>query len=151
MRLSLEIIKERLGSVVKYHRFGLSAAHMNLTRPIFYSGEAILNTDTLYISTAASLPAKMTFMPGSSLVCIDVPPGCYHNETLNLLVVNKFEDILLLGNKIHAIYNTFDSWEFNLQQSNPHEDSTKLSNVIYKNASKNGPKNVLRPVFDETR
>jgi len=137
MRLSLELIKERLGSIVKYHRFGLSAAHMNLPRPIFYSGEAILNSNTLYISIAASLPAKMMFMPGSSLVCIDVPPNCYHNETLNLLVVDKFEDILLLGNKIHDIYNTFDSWEFNLQQSTPERNDIQylleISDPIFEN------------------
>lgn len=137
MKLSLELIKEKLVSSVHYHRFRPSAAQMNLPRPVFYSGEATLNSNTLYISTAANLPAAMTFKPDSALICIGTPPACYYNDMLNLLIVEEGEDIFQLGNKIHAIYTAFDSWEFDLQQSIPERKDIQylleISDPIFEN------------------
>lgn len=117
MKLSLSIIKERLGLVVKDFNIGKSGFLLNLPRPVFYSGEELLNSDTLYISTAERLPSDVRFMENSALICISDPPKNYFNDHLNLLVIAGSEDIFNLSNTIHNIYDFFESWDLNLRKS----------------------------------
>lgn len=115
MNLSLSIIKEKLGSIVTDFNVENSCTLLHLPRPVFYSGESILNSDTLYMSTAELLPASITFMKGSALICISTPPMEYYNNQLDLLVIDDNENIFSLCNDIHNIYNFFESWDLDLQ------------------------------------
>ncbi|MFZ7121374.1 MAG: PucR family transcriptional regulator [Eubacteriaceae bacterium] len=90
---------------------------MNLPRPVFYSDETVLNSHTLYISTAEKLPSSIMFMEGSALICISTPSKHYFNDHLNLLVIDDSQDIFNLSNMIHNIYDSYESWYLNLQQS----------------------------------
>ncbi|MEW8986798.1 MAG: hypothetical protein AB2401_07330, partial [Bacillus sp. (in: firmicutes)] len=66
MKLSVSILKERLGPLVKDYNIGKNAYSLYLRRPVFYSGENIMNSDTLYISTAEKLPLDIIFMEDTS-------------------------------------------------------------------------------------
>lgn len=137
MKLSLSIIKEQLGNITKHCNFSNYSCVLHLPRPLFYSGEAILHSDTLYISSTTSLPREITCLAGSALICIGPPPPNYFNENLDLLVLDESEDIFVLSNKICKIYNLFDSLDANFQeivnQRKPLQDFLDIAEPLFEN------------------
>lgn len=117
MRLSLEIIRDMLGDLVIKSNITEEIINLNLSRPVFYTEENLLNSDTLYISESKALPENIEIKSGSSLICISTPPDYYFNKNLNLLVIDNSVNILDLGNKLNNIYNIFDDWDSKLKQS----------------------------------
>lgn len=117
MKLSLSIIFEHLKTYTKQYHMNIHHNSLHLSRPIFYTGETTLESDTLYISKASSLPKTITFKKGAALICLSTPPNNYINEKLDMIIINDSDDIFSLSNKIHEIFDRFEYWDLHLQQS----------------------------------
>ena len=115
MKLSLALLKEKLAPIVKDNNLGISVSLLHLTHPVFYAGEAILDSHTLYITSAEKLPSDLVSMPASALITIGNPPPNCFNEQLELLVIEETVDIFELSNAIHKIYDTYGTWNEELQ------------------------------------
>lgn len=137
MNLSLSLLKEKLGALVKDVNIGISGSLLHLPHPIFFAGQNCLDSHTLYIAAADKLPSDLTFMPASTLICIGDPPRCYFNDYLDLLVIVNTADIFELSNAIHEIYDIYENWDSNLQtcirEKNSLQQLVNISEHIFGN------------------
>lgn len=114
MKISLEMITERL----KCKNCGIdlsgSSGEMCLERAEFYREGAELQSDILYISLGADLPESLRYVPGCALLSIGAAPERVREQGH---LVGQFAelapetDIFSLSNEINGIFRMFDRWE----------------------------------------
>lgn len=137
MKLSLSILAEKLDLPIENCHFSMHADAMIYSRPIFLTKHISPVSDTLYMSYARDLPTIPAFEKGFALLSIGLPPVKYFNAGLNLLILQENEDLLEVSNRIHAIYDFFDSWDAGLMQSsnewNPLKYILEISEPVFGN------------------
>lgn len=137
MNLSLALLKEKLKPIVKDANLGINCSLLHLPHPVFYAGEARLDSHILYISSAEKLSCDLAFMPASALISIGDPPPTFINDQLELLVIDETADIFELSNTIHKIYETYGIWDAELQMCLRRQKSLQhladLSEHIFEN------------------
>lgn len=116
MELSLRLIKEKLAIDVIDYKLEKSAKIMHFQRPIFYSDQEELTSNTLYIVKADQLPRNIRFQKGSAVIFVGRPLVSLKNKGINYLVIPETASIFELSNQIHQIYDFFDIWDQNLQK-----------------------------------
>ena len=117
MKLSLPVIAERLELSVAVPLPENASEQLYLPRPIFYTGEKILRTDTLYLCRGQDLPARISLEERSALICIGLPEKTASDKVLtNILIMDPSVDIFKLHNAINRIYDQLEDWEELLTQ-----------------------------------
>lgn len=114
MKLSLGIIYEKINTPDNSVLFLFGSNTLNLERPVYYTGENVLNLDTLYICRGTELNKVQKVEKGVSCICCGRPQKRIEQKLEGLIVVPEDTDLLDLGNRVNAVFNQFDLWESEL-------------------------------------
>lgn len=117
MKLSLTLIRERLKNPEIIAFFKDSEAAFRLERPLFYTGQSTLKSDTLYIAGSEQLSGIRRFEKGSALICTGPVPKRIRENAPQILETIEGTDLFSLTNEIQQIFNLFDSWEKSLYEA----------------------------------
>ena len=127
MKLSLEIIFEKINTIDNSTFFLFGSNTLNLERPVYYTGEPVLYLDTLYICRGTELSKVEKIENGVSCICCGHPPKNIEKKLEGLLVVPEDTDLLDLGNRVNAVFNRFDLWESELGRASNLNQFRKMS------------------------
>ncbi|WP_286946041.1 PucR family transcriptional regulator [Acetobacterium sp. UBA5834] len=116
MELSLWLIRDRLGVLVTDYQIKKVAERVNFSRPVFYSNQEELVSDTLYMAMVDQLPENIRIQKDSALILVGSPPAILKEKAINYLVIAETVSIFQLSNKIHQIYDFFEIWDQQLQK-----------------------------------
>ena len=118
MKLSLQIISEKLNMNTVIPLPEDADRHLRLSRPVFYTNESLLKSDTLYLAKGSDLAETLEFEPGCGLICIGYPEKTTSSRRLaDIIILDEKINILKLANAVNAIYDYYDSWETRLLQA----------------------------------
>lgn len=118
MKLSLALIAERLKIGLNYEEFRDFSDEFCLERAAFYTGEKVLESNTLYISRAEDLK-KEPQLPRSSAVIFTGKKLPFEPDGRYLPADSA--DILKLGNAVLEIFQLFYHWEQELEGADESE------------------------------
>ena len=116
MKLSVELLLERLDEIIVSYHYGEDPKRLNLKRPEFLMEKSPLLHGHLYITRTESLPTPSRIPNGCCLVCIGEPPSSYLEQGYSVLCAQEGHDIFDMFNKVSAIFEHYDDWERQLLQ-----------------------------------
>ncbi|MBR6350146.1 MAG: helix-turn-helix domain-containing protein [Lachnospiraceae bacterium] len=144
MRLSLQIISEKLNMNTVIPLPEDADERLRLPRPVFYTGEQLLKKDTLYLAKGSDMEGTLDFEPGCGLICIGYPEKTISRRRLaDVIILDEKINILKLANAVNAIYDFYDNWESQLLQTVTQPLSIALGVIMELSASVIGRKIAL--------
>ena len=137
MELSLRLLKEKMTAYVIDYKLQKSAEIKGFQRPVFYSEQEELDSNTLYIAMADQLPQNLQCQKGAALILVGRPLVPLKNKGISYLIITETASIFQLSNQIHRIYDFFDIWDQNLQKGIREHQSLQslldLSEPVFQN------------------
>ena len=118
MKLNLQIIKEDLNDLKFKSRILDDYLTRQLTHPVFFTPDAILSEDRLYIIEAEKMPGILNLKNRPSFVCIGVPPNYLLTSNCNVLYTTEPIHLHELLNRLTDLYEIYSRWEKRLQSIN---------------------------------
>lgn len=110
MKLSLEIVKEYLEMPDNSNAFYSASNKLTLERPVIYTGEGDLESDTFYICTGRDLSNVTDIGINTVCICCGNPPKRVLHKLGGYLIVSEEMDMHVLANRVQLIFNRFDHW-----------------------------------------
>lgn len=117
MKLSLEIIKDHLENTENIAFFKFSSDSLSLSRPVFYAGDPILQSDTLYIGHADDFKKVKKAGKNAACICIGPLKKSISSRIDQVLLVAAGKNLFTLFNQVSAVFDLFDEWETGLFQA----------------------------------
>lgn len=117
MKLSLPLIAKRLKLPIETELSDEASGELHLPRPVFYTGEKVLRSNTLYICKGLDLPDRISPEEGCALICVGQPEKTASDRVLtDLLILDSTVDMFKLHNAVSQIYDYYEEWEEELSQ-----------------------------------
>lgn len=130
MRLSFEILVERLGDRVVWARAQGDPGALRFGRPEHLAGQGVVRKDRLYLAQPADLEATREVEPDGCVVVVGKDFARDWGARTSVVCVGKAASPFSLMNELQAIFDEFDRWEDALQQGvNTNADYQDLVDV----------------------
>ncbi len=111
MKLSLEIIRDRLVNIVNIGFFKSSSDALIFSRPVFCEGESILESDKLYIGEAKDFNRIKQIEKNTACISLGALTKRTADKIDHLLVINEKSSLLSHFKQVNSVFDLFDEWE----------------------------------------
>lgn len=116
MKICLSILEDELPFSVVYSTYKENSVALKIDKFVYYRGEGLLLSGSLYISKACDLPEELFYEQDAALLCLGLPGEFYLHADLPLLVYPEATDMFLLGNEIMGAFEKYRKLEEKLNE-----------------------------------
>lgn len=114
MRISMQMLADRLRQNYPDCTAGELSQEMNLKRPLFYRNESDLKKNKVYIARAGEVPGRLLKEHGDNLLLLlgGKPGGVLYP---GVCMLPQEQDTEALFNTVQRIFDTYDAWDERVQ------------------------------------